>query len=362
MAEDSAPAAEDRTEAATPRRLQRARDEGQVPVSRELVTLAGLAAVTAVTMMAAGPVLGTLTVRLGALVRHAGSQALAGPHGLRLAAEAALAATAPFVLACAVAGAAAVLLQTGFLLNGQSLMPRWNRLDPRAGLRRMIGAEGLVEALRSILKLVLLGAVLAAVLRTEIPMLGLALFEPLPVLLGRLGAVTARLLLAALAVQAVVALADLAWVRLRHLRQLRMSRQDIRDELKEMEGDPAVKGRLRQLRLQRARRRMLAAVPKATVVVTNPTHYAVALSYARETNAAPRVVAKGADAVAARIRDVAREAGVPVVSNPPLARALFRVELEAEIPSEHYQAVAELIAYVWRLGERARRVPEGAGG
>lgn len=362
MAEDNARPADERTEAATPRRLQRAREEGQVPVSRELVTLAGLAAVTAVTMLASGPLLGALVVRLGGLLRHAGSQALAGPQGMRLAAEAALAAAAPFVLACAGAGAAAVLLQTGFLLHGQALAPRWSRLDPRAGLRRLLGAEGLAEAGRSLVKLAAVGLALWIALRGEAAELGRAMFEPLGVLLSRLGAVVARLLLAAVAAQALVALADVTWVRLRHLRQLRMSRQDIRDEQKETDGDPAVKARLRQLRLQRSRRRMMAAVPKATVVVTNPTHYAVALSYARETNAAPRVVAKGADAVAARIREAARKAGVPLVSNPPLARALFRVELDAEIPAEHYQAVAELIAYVWRLGERARgELPQGAG-
>lgn len=367
MADDNAPPSGERTEAATPRRLQRAREEGQVPVSRELVTLAGLAAVTGLAMIGSETLLATLAGRLAGLLRHAGSQALAGPEGMRLAAQATLGAAGPVVLAAAIGGAGAVLAQTGFLLHGQALMPRWNRLDPRAGLRRLIGAEGLAEAMRSLAKLLVLGVVLAWVLRAETARLGSTLFEPLPVLLGRLGAAGTRLLLAAVGAQAVIALADVAWVQLRHLRQLRMSRQDIRDEQKETDGDPAVKGRLRQLRLQRARRRMMAAVPKATVVVTNPTHYAVALSYAREANAAPRVVAKGADTVAARIRETARKAGVPMVSNPPLARALFRVELDAEIPAEHYQAVAELIAYVWRLGERPRAVPdggtaEGAGG
>ena len=132
-----------------------------------------------------------------------------------------------------------------------------------------------------------------------------------------------------------------------------MSRQEIRDEQKETEGDPKIKQRIRQIRLQRARRRMLAAVPKATVVITNPTHYAVALAYDRAKNAAPRVVAKGVDSLAARIREVAEAHRVPLVANPPLARALHRVEVDTEIPAEHFQAVAEIIAYVWRLRGQA---------
>ena len=139
-----------------------------------------------------------------------------------------------------------------------------------------------------------------------------------------------------------------------------MSRQDILEEQKETEGDPRVKARLRQIRTLRARKRMLAAVPKATVVITNPTHYAVALAYDRAKNAAPRVVAKGVDTLAVRIREAAEANRVPVVANPPLARALYRVEVDADIPAEHYQAVAEIIAYVWRLGgrrETPRQVP-----
>ena len=142
--------------------------------------------------------------------------------------------------------------------------------------------------------------------------------------------------------------------RLKLTRSLRMSREEIKQESRESDGDPRVKARLRKLRMARARARMMAQVPKATVVVTNPTHYAVALAFDRAKQAAPRVVAKGADEVAARIREMAREHNVPLVSNPPLARALFRLELDTEIPAEHFQVVAEIIAYVWRLRGRVR--------
>jgi len=165
-----------------------------------------------------------------------------------------------------------------------------------------------------------------------------------------------HVLLAVLVAQAAIAAMDFFWVVLRHSQSLRMSRHDIIEEQKETEGDPRIKARLRQIRTFRARKRMLAAVPKATVVITNPTHYAIALAYDRAKHAAPRVVAKGVDTLAARIREVAEENRIPVVSNPPLARALYRVEVDTEIPAEHYQAVAEIIAYVWRLA-RPRPVP-----
>ena len=163
------------------------------------------------------------------------------------------------------------------------------------------------------------------------------------------------MLVAVLLAQTAIAGVDLLWVRVRHARSMRMSRQEIRDEQKETEGDPQVRMRFRQLRMRRARRRMLAAVPKATVVIINPTHYAVALAYDRAKNAAPRVVAKGVDSMAARIRELAEANRVPLVVNPPLARALHLVELDTDIPAEHFKAVAEVIAYVWRLGRTARR-------
>jgi flagellar biosynthetic protein FlhB len=180
------------------------------------------------------------------------------------------------------------------------------------------------------------------------------LFQDPTLLPSHLMAPLLRVAMAVLATQLAIAGVDLFWVRLRHARKMRMSRQDILDEHKEADGDPKIKARIRQIRLQRSRKRMLAAVPTATVVVTNPTHYAVALAYDRTKSAAPRVVAKGVDSMAARIREAATAHRVPLVTNPPLARALYRVELDSDIPAEHYQAVAELIAYVWRLNQAAR--------
>ena len=168
-----------------------------------------------------------------------------------------------------------------------------------------------------------------------------------------------RMLVAVLSVLALIALADYAYQRWETLKKLRMSVQDIRDEHKDTEGDPKIKARIRQLRMERARTRMMAAVPEATVVVTNPTHFAVALKYEHEEMDAPIVVAKGADLVAKRIRDLATENNIPIVENPPLARGLFAAaEIDEPIPLEHYKAVAEVISYVFKLRRQPMMRPK----
>lgn len=345
--------AEDRTEAATARQLQRAREEGRVPLSRDLPILAGLATASLMFMMAAPDAARRLALQLQPF--------LAAPHALpatRLALLAALSAggraAAPLIFAILVAGCAAVLLQTGFLLNGKALQPDLARLNPRRGLRRFTSLDGLSDLGKALLKLAVLGVVAWRTLRAELPGLGGLLLADPGVMPDRVLRALLRLLMLLIGAYAVLAALDIFWVRFRHARSLRMSREEVRQEAKETEGDPHVKGRLRKLRLARARKRMLAQVPKATVVITNPTHYAIALSYDRAKQSAPRVVAKGVDEVAARIRETAKEHGVPLVPNPPLARALYRVEVDAEIPAEHFQTVAEIIAYIWRLRGQAR--------
>lgn len=349
--------ADDRTEAATPRRLQKARAEGQVPVSRELATFASLAgaslALIAVLPATARDVAARLGHLLGRLHDYDLSDGGAGAIGVVAGAVRALA--APVALAALAGGVAAVLLQTGPLLHGGALRPDLGRLNPLAGFRRLFGWGSLAELGKALLKLAAFGAAIWSVLAGTAGRLASAADWPASALAAHTMREIVRLLAAVLGTQAVLAVLDLAWVRFQHAKKLRMSREDVREETREAEGDPRVKGRLKQLRLQRARKRMLAAVPKATVVLTNPTHYAVALVYDRNAGAAPRVVAKGVDGIAARIREIAAAHRVPLVANPPLARALYRIELDTEIPAEHYQAVAEIIAYVWRLNERARR-------
>jgi len=248
-----------------------------------------------------------------------------------------------------------VLLQTGMLVSLSALQPKFSRINPAAGLKRLLGSSGAVEALKSCAKIALMGLVAWRVLSGDVTDLLRAPFVDAATLAARCTRPILHMLVAVILAQAVIAAVDIIWVRVRHARSMRMSRQDIRDEQKETEGDPKIRMRFRQLRYRRARKRMLAAVPRATVVIINPTHYAVALLYDRTKNAAPRVVAKGVDTMAARIREVAETNRVPQVVNPPLARALYRVELDVDIPAEHYKAVAEIIAYVWRLSRGAGR-------
>lgn len=347
--------AEDRTEAPTPKRVERARSEGQVPLSRDAVGLATLLCATLVGMLAL-PAAGADLLRAfrAALFAGAGTDAIAA-QGLAVL-RAGMMAALPVLCAVAVAAVAATMGQTGGLVHGKALAPSWSRIDPLAGFKRLFGLKGIAEVFRGLAKMAIVGATVWSSL--DFDALQAALHRPAGGLLEASGAALLRLLFAASAALAVVAAFDLGWVRWQHWRQLRMSREDLRQETRESEGDPHVKARLRRLRESRSRRRMLAAIPKAAVVITNPTHYAVALAYEGGQAAPPRIVAKGVDAVAARIREAAAEHGVPIVPNPPLARALWRLELETEIPAEHWQAVAEIIAYVWRL----RRPRGGSGG
>jgi flagellar biosynthetic protein FlhB len=344
---------EDRTEAASQKHLQDAREEGDVPVSRELPILmalgAGLAAVAA--QVPGDPV--SLAAWLSSALSHAGED---GESGLRLAAHAVPWVVVP-VGACAIAaGAGAFLLQTGFLFRVEALQPDITRLSPLKGFKRVFGIETLGTAGKALAKLaVLAGAFWFAILGV-LPLLAQAPFWQPGQLYRQLARCSVVLILLLLGAQAAIAGADLLVVRLRYARRQRQSRHELKEEQKSTEGNPQIKQKLRQIARARAKRRMMAAVPKATVVVTNPTHYAVALAYERGGRGAPRVTAKGADEIAARIRELAQEHRIPIVANPPLARALYRIDIDTEIPSEMFRAVAEVIAYVWRLRNRAGRL------
>ncbi len=338
--------AEDRTHAPSERRRLRAREEGQVALSRELVIAAGLAG--AALFMTLGMV--TTAERLGFRLRDALMSLNASPdQAIKQAAMAFAGAVGPLLLTIVLAGSASVLLQTRFLLTTHALIPDPARLDPRRGLKRVFGVDNLVESLKALAKLAFLAWAVWAALSPLLTSLPTAVFWLPGTLMDRISRALTHLLFLVLGAQMTIALLDIGWTRWRFSQRLRMSREDLRQETKESDGDPRVKARLRQLRLSRARRRMMAAVAKATVIVTNPTHYAVALAYERGGAAAPRIVAKGMDEVAARIRHAAERAGVPLVTNPPLARALHAMPLDAQIPAEYFKAVAEIIAYVWRI-------------
>lgn len=340
---------EDRTETPTARRLQRAQEEGQVPVSREVVAWAGLAAAAAGFAQLNGD-LGSALARL--LVHAFETPGDHDPGGAIWSAGRILIHDAgPLPLAVLAGAVAATLAQTRLAVRSKPVTVDFSRLSPRKGLARMFGSEALIETGKSLARLGIVLTTILIVLRQDLRRLEPLLEAPLVLLTARISSMAMRLLIGVILAQTAIAAFDYFVVFRQHARQLRMSRTDIRDETRETEGDPAIKARIRRIRMGRARQRMLAAVRTATVVVTNPTHYAVALSYQSDAGGVPRLVAKGVDTVAARIREAARDAGVPIVENPPLARTLHQLPLNAFIPPELYKAVAELIAYVWRLGE-----------
>lgn len=341
---------EERTEAPSPKRLQKAWESGQVALSREAV---GFVTLMASALGAALLIPGQIRI-MAASMRGTFSRA----HDMEPARAAAewlvlfLTLAWPVAAAAIVGAAIATLAQTRGAISAQQLTPNLSKLSPATGLKRIIGGDALLEFLRTVLKI---GAVAAALwfVAADLPGLSAMLETPPSEIFAAAGRGVTRLVLTTLAAFGLLAGLDVLLVRHRHRERLRMSRHDLKEETKESEGDPQIKGRMRQLRETMGRRRMLAAVPRATVVITNPTHYAIALSYEAGQAAAPRLVAKGVDAMAARIREAAREAGVPIVPDPPLARALYRLEVEAEIPNEHWEAVAKIIAYVMRLRGRA---------
>lgn len=349
---------DDRTEAPSARRLENARGEGQVALSRELqsVTMIGFA-LLAMSMTGSARIthfilgMQRLMSGVGQVDMSAGGMAI-----IREMSMLGIGLAAPAILAAVVGVVGVTLLQTGFLLRPAGLMPQLSRVSPAKGLMRIVGGDNLMETLKALVKLIAFALVLYHVLQGLWPtLLGSTAWDA-GTLADRSAGVMLHALLMLLAVQAVIAALDVGWVRYRHMSKLRMSKQELRDEHRESEGDPHVKARQRQIRRQRSKRRMMDAVSKATVVIVNPTHFAVALAYDQGGKGAPRIIAKGSDEVAARIRAIAEDNKVPLVSNPPLARALFTVPLDQEIPREHFQVVAGIIAYVWRL----QRPPAGS--
>lgn len=346
---------DDKTEAPSQRRLDKAWEEGQFPMSREAVGFAVLALAMLGAFAAMPATLAPLMRDLRGILANA--HQLDPLAALRELALPFLLAILPVVALAAIGAIAATFAQSRGHASAKKLMPQLSKISPLAGLKRLFGTEALLDFLRTLLKLGVVTLALRQALGDPF-LLEAVMHMPVGALPGVAMAEVKQLVIATLIAFAAIAAADIFLVRFRHFRQLRMSRQDIKEEMKDSEGDPHVKGKQKQIRMAQSRKRMMAAVPKATVVITNPTHYAVALAY-EGGNSAPRIVAKGVDAAAARIRAIAEEHGVPLYPNPPLARALYKFDVDAEIPPEHYQAVAEIIAFVWRLKGRmpAQRPP-----
>ena len=344
--------ASERTEQATSRRREEARRKGQVAVSRDISSVVALGGTVALGSLLGAHAFGMLTGSMRQWLAGAGTLAVteATLQGLVLRiAQDVLWLAVPFGLALLVLGSGAHLLQTGWVWSTERL--RWDlgRLNPIAGLKRMVSLRATVELAKALLKIAAIGAVVYWNLKDEILAIPLMLqMETGPALFmaGRMALTVTAWVAGALVVLAV---ADYGYQRWQLSKDLRMSRQEVKQEQKETEGDPLIRSRIRSLQRQAARRRMMAEVPKSDVVITNPSHLAVALRYDGVRMAAPVVVAKGAGFIAERIRQIAAEHGIPIIENKPLARSLHKVvEVGREIPVELYQAVAEILALVLR--------------
>jgi len=351
---------ESKTEEPTERRIRDAVEKGNIPVSREASVFASMVGILAIVAFFLADRAQWLAQALQRMIDDPGGWSLANGTDASQLVWTVGSEVAKFLLpvitVLTVTGVASSMLQNAPSFVLERIKPQLSRISISEGAKRTFGTRGQVEFLKAMAKFIAVGLVVMVILQSEKLRVMSAIYTD-PVALPALILSLAVKLLAAVSVATIVIVAaDLVWSRVHWRRELRMTRQELKDEFKQSEGDPLVKARLRSLARDRSRRRMIAAVPKATLVVANPTHFAVALRYLRDKDAAPVVVAKGQDLIALKIREVAEDHDVPVVEDKPLARSLYdAVEVDRMIPPEFYQAVAEIIYFLQSQG-KARAV------
>jgi flagellar biosynthetic protein FlhB len=348
----------DRTEDPTQKRLDEAVRRGDVVKSQEVSTWFIIAGATLILIAFSNSMVESVSMTLRGLLANAHDIPMNGHHVLaiafRLVSETIAAVAIPLVLLM-LAAIGGNLIQHRLVWSAEPLRPSLSKISPIAGLRRLFSKQALMNFAKGLAKLVLIGAVMTALMWPQRFRLESLVMSDLAVILPLTKSLSLEILGTVVAILAIVAAADYLFQYRQWFERQKMSMQELREEFKQSEGDPAIKAKMRQLRQARMRKRMMAAVPKASVVITNPNHYAVALQYDPGMNA-PVCLAKGLDLIALKIREVANAHNVPVVENPPLARALHAtVDIDEEIPAEHYKAVAEIIGYVMKLRRRAGR-------
>ncbi|MBR1219772.1 flagellar biosynthesis protein FlhB [Bradyrhizobium sp. U87765 SZCCT0131] len=352
MADDDA---SEKTQDPTQKRLDEALERGDVVKSQEVNTWFVMAGAALVASAFSSGIAGGLQMPLRNLLANAHLIRTDGPGLLALMKHLDLMLVSVLGLPFLVLTLAALggnLVQHRLVWSSEPLTPKFSKLSPMAGAKRLFGKQAAMNFLKGLVKLIALGVIMMAILWPERERVdALVRLDPVQ-LLSAAKAMSMQLIGAVVALLALIAAGDYFFQYREWFERQKMSREEVKEEYKQSEGDPHIKGRIRQMRFARMKKRMMAAVPTASVIITNPTHFAVALKY-EQGMAAPICVAKGADAIALKIREIATENDVPIVENPPLARALHAtVEIDDEIPVEHYQAVAEVIGYVMRLKRR----------
>ena len=350
---------DEKTEEPTPRKLEQAREKGDIVYSQEVGTALSLITATGIVAFMAGPIssqlahafIGFLAMPDQYSAQPGALEAIMGQIGLKL-----LAIFGMLCLALAAAGVASRYIQDKPTFTGERLTPKLEKLNPIEGFKRVFGKAAVSSFLKSLAKLGVVGAVMLwALWPKDSTLENLSMLDPaalLPYVQDRVVA----MLIALASASALIAVADYVFTRQSYMKRQRMSPREIKEEFRQQDGDPMVKAKLRQIRTERSRRRMMQNVPQASVIITNPTHYAIALKYDPIETPAPICLAMGVDAVAQRIREIAQENDIPIVEDPPLARALFATaELDQPIPKDHYEAVAKVIGFVMRLARRRGR-------
>jgi len=347
----------EKTEEASSKKLDEAHKKGDVAKSQEVSAWFGLIGITIIVTLLAGPMAVQLAGPLSNFLMHPHTYSVDGGTLLQIARQVGLAVIAALALPMLVVVVAAIagnLVQHKPVFSAENMKPKFSKISPLAGLKRIFGPQGMANFVKALAKLVIVSVIASLVVWPERELLFALIRMELvavPVVLQEL---SIKLLAGVVAVMTIIAGLDFAFQKAQWLKKQRMTQKEVKDEYKQMEGDPAVKAKLRQIRAEKGRTRMMAQVPDATVVVTNPTHFSVALKY-EDGMAAPICVAKGVDQVAFKIREIAKEHDIPLVENVPLARALHAtVEIDDEIPPEHYKAVAQVIGYVMRLRGKMR--------
>lgn len=342
-----------KTEEPTPKKLEEARKKGEVAQSQELKTWFMLAAGTAVVAGAGGIIAGGVRDPLRGYISRVHEIEFEATGGLKvlntLFFDIFLILLIPFGMFIAAALVGSKVQHKG-VFTFEKLKPDIKKLNPMNGLKKYGSSKVIVDLVKALGKLTVLSFIIFLIVYPERSRLDTIMLLPPIEIVGLVHLMVVKLMLGVLILLTIIAAADFSYQKYQHHKKLRMTKQEVKDERKQTDGDPKVKQRLRSIRMERHAQRMIANMQRADVVVTNPTHYAVAIEYKHGQMEVPVVVAKGVDDVAARIRDAAEEHGVPMIENPPLARALYgTVEIEDEVPPEHYKAVAEVISYIMKL-------------
>ena len=346
----------ERTEKATGKRRSEARKRGQVAKSREIPSVAVLLAGLSVLYLLSTYFLRQISSVMVGSFQKIGTWAMDFDHTLAFRAEIfwwLFQTLAPLLLAISVAAVLSNFVQVGSLFSAEAIQPQFKRISPLTGVSRLFSKNSLVELLKSVGKIVIIGWVAYSTVRQELAGISSLTDQDVASIFRFVGLVSARIFFKTLLVMIGLAALDYAFQRWNYEKSLRMTKREVLEEYKQSEGDPLIKSRIRSIQREMARKRMMAEVPKADVVITNPTHLAVALRYERKEMTAPKVVAKGSGWIAEKIKEIAQAHGIPILENKPLAQVLFKtVDLGQMIPSSMYQMVAELLAHVYRMKNR----------